>query len=112
MTRLGERTNKYGNHRTEWNGRVFASKAEARRAAELELMQRAGEITNLEYQPRYLLKINGQMIATYVGDWCYFEGPKSDMTMVVEDCKGVRTPVYKLKRKLMRALYGIEIRET
>ena len=103
---------KYGNRRTEVDGLVFASAAEARRYGELRLLERAGRIAGLEVQPRYRLVVNGVLIGTYVGDFRYEEDTDApDAAEVVEDVKGVRTPVYRLKKRLLWALYGIEIRE-
>ena len=98
---------KYGAQPTEVDGIRFASKAEARRYRELKLMWAAGEISYLELQPDYPLIVNGVKIGTYVADFTY----ETDHGTVVEDVKGVKTPVYRLKKKLVKALYGIEIQE-
>lgn len=100
--------NKYGNKKTEVDNIVFASKREATRYQDLKVMQREGLITGLTLQPKYPLEINGIKIGSYIGDFFYTENGQR----VVEDTKGVKTPVYKLKRRLMLALYGIHIRET
>ncbi len=103
---------KYRNRRTEVDGVTFASKREARRYQELALMQKAGVISGLELQPRYPLVVNGVKVGTYVADFRYRESPENGfLLLVVEDAKGVRTPVFRLKAKLMKALHGIEIRE-
>lgn len=86
----------------------FASKKEGRRYQELKLLEKAGEIRELELQPSYELIVNRMKIGVYRGDFRYFEKGET----VTEDTKGFRTPFYRLKRKLMFALYGIEIRET
>lgn len=70
-------------------------------------MEKARVIRDLELQPRYPLVVNGVKVATYVGDFRYRE----DGVLVLEDAKGVRTREYRLKAKLMKALFGIEIRE-
>ena len=101
---------KYGAKRTEVDGIVFASRSEARRYQELRLLQAAGEISGLELQVKYPLVVNGVKVADYVCDFRYYEDEGD--TLIVEDRKGMRTPVYKLKAKLMRAVHGIEIRET
>jgi hypothetical protein len=62
----------------------------------------------LELQPRYPLIVNGEKVGTYVGDFRYFEGD----VLILEDVKGILTPVYRLKRRLVKALYGLDIRET
>ena len=104
---MSETRAKYHNQPTERDGYRFASKAEAEHYSVLALRQALGQITDLRLQPRYPLTVNGVRLGTYVGDFAYHEGGR----LVVVDVKGVRTPVYRLKRKLVRALYGIEITE-
>lgn len=101
--------NKYNAKPTVIDGIRFASKAEAKRYGELQLLEKAGEISGLDLQPRYDLTVNGKFICQYVGDFRYWRC--IDGWMVVEDVKGVRTPNYLLKKKLMRAVHGIEITE-
>lgn len=106
---------------TTVNGFRFASKAEARRYQELLLLGKAGEIRNLELQPRFAITSAGQRVAEYVVDFRYEERfflKTSDGAPlgwswrdVVEDVKGVKTPVYRLKKKLVEAQHGITIRE-
>lgn len=99
---------KYRNKKTVVDGITFASKKEANRYGELKILLRAGIITGLEMQRRYPLVVNGLKICTYISDFDYFnESNKA----VVEDVKGVRTREYILKKKLMLACYGIEIKE-
>jgi len=87
----------------------FASQAEAKRYIALSIMARAGIISGLECQPSYPLIVAGQKVATYKADFRYREVATGET--VVEDVKGVLTPVYRLKKKLVRALYNIEIKE-
>jgi hypothetical protein len=71
-------------------------------------MEQAGTIADLERQIRYVFEVNGVRVCAYIADFRYrFKG-----SVVVEDCKGFRTPEYKLKRKLMMACHGIDILET
>jgi hypothetical protein len=102
---------KFGNKPVEIDGKKFASKREANRYAELKIMHRIGEIVELECQPRYALTINGVKVGTYVADFRY--RTVADGTTVVEDVKSepTKTPVYRLKKKLMLALYGIDVKE-
>lgn len=100
--------NKYGAIKTEVDGILWASKKEAGRYRELCLRLKAGEISDLRWQIKYPLKVNGNLICTYIADWQYVENGVE----VVEDSKGVKTPQYRIKAKLMKALYGIEIKET
>lgn len=99
---------KYRNVRTEVDSMFFASKREAKRYTELRLLQKAGQISDLKTQVRYPLDVNGQPVCHYVADFTYAE----DGSLVVEDSKGYRTPEFILKSKLMRAVHGIEVRET
>ena len=99
---------KYRAVRTTVDGIAFASRAEARRYKELRLLERAGEISRLELQPVFPVTINGALICKYVADFVYF----ADGARVVEDVKGMVTPVYRLKKKLVEALYpGVKIVE-
>lgn len=108
-----KRPSKYGAVRTEVDGIKFASKAEARRYSELKLLERAGEICELHLQPRFPLRINGQLVTTYVADFVYVvKGEKPELTgTIVEDVKGVRTEVFKIKAKLFEAIHGFPVRE-
>ena len=103
------RRQKYGAIRTTVNGITFASRAEARRYQALLLLERAGEIRDLELQPAYPFVIKGILVGTYRADFRY--RVPGQPVPVVEDVKGVRTPVYRLKAKLMQAIYGITIQE-
>jgi len=100
---------KYGNRKTVVDGITFHSAKEAKRYGELKLLQRAGEITSLELQPRFPIVINGVKVCTYVGDFGYVDHTGSP---VIEDCKGFKTAIYRLKAKLMKAVHGIEVLET
>jgi hypothetical protein len=86
------------------------SMKEANRCAELRLLEKGGEIVDLQFQPRYALEVNGLKICSYIGDFFYRDARTE--AEVLEDCKGVLTPVYRLKKKLLKAIRGIEITET
>jgi hypothetical protein len=101
--------NKYFNVKTTIDGVVFDSKKEAARYQELKLLARAGKIDHLELQPVFLLTVNGQRIGKYIADFRYFDCERE--RTIIEDAKGMRTDVYKLKKKLVQALYNIEITE-
>jgi hypothetical protein len=104
---VGNRPNKYRAVRTIVDGITFASKAEARRYSELKILEKAGDIKELELQPSYPININDNHICTYRADFRYVD---SGGVRVVEDVKGMKTPVYKLKKKLMQA-FGVTITE-
>ena len=86
---------------------VFDSAKEAQRYRELKLLERAGEISNLELQPRFLLqesfKKNGKIYRKieYIADFKYIEKDKT----IIEDVKGLQTDVFKIKHKLFEKKY-------
>jgi hypothetical protein len=100
------RRSKFGNVRTLHDGINFASKREATRYAELKLLERAGEISDLKLQVRFKLAVNGEHICTYVADFTYRD--KAGRS-IIEDAKGFETDVFRLKRNLMRAVFGVEV---
>lgn len=89
------------------DGRTFDSKKEGERYRHLKAEQLAGRIGGLRCQVRFPLRVNGVMVARYCADFVYVRGSER----IVEDVKGMRTAVYKLKRNLMRAVHGIDIHE-
>jgi len=105
------KASKYHNRKTEFAGRVFDSRKEADRYQELLWMQQAGLIQDLELQPRYDLIVNGHKLGFYRGDFRYKDVATD--SVILEDVKSpaTRTAVYRLKKKLVKALYGVEIIE-
>jgi Protein of unknown function (DUF1064) len=99
--------NKYKAVRKEVDGHVFDSKAEAWHYLSLKLQVRMGEIEHLVLQPTFRICLNGVHICDYRADFSYYRNG----AFVVEDVKGVRTPVYQLKKKLIEALSPIRIVE-
>jgi len=100
--------NKYNAKKTIVDGIKFDSKAEARRYGELKLLLKCGTIADLELQPRYDFAVNGVKLGFYKADFRYKIGNK----LIIEDVKGMKTPIYNLKKKLMKAIHGIDILET
>ena len=114
-----EKRNKYGNRRTEVDGIMFHSAKEAKRYTELKLMEKAGAIRGLRLQVPFDLEVNGVKICRYVADFVYEEQIHGEKIFsrglwgtVIEDVKGKRTDVYRIKAKLMKAILNIEVRET
>lgn len=109
-----KRRNKYGAQKVEFEGETFDSKLELARYKELRFLEAAGDIQNLRRQVRFPIEVNGVKICTYVADFCYDEFTQIGAAHIVED---VKSPIsakirdYLLKKKLMRAVYGVEIRE-
>ena len=114
---------KYGNHKVKRDGMVFDSKREADRWNELKLLEKAGEISQLQRQVKFELipkqysvtertKGNRPMMiereVSYVADFTYMT---KSLDFVVEDAKGIRTEAYRIKRKLMLRVHGIRIKE-
>lgn len=102
-------TSKYKAKKTVVDGITFDSKKEAMHYQELKLLERTGEISDLKLQVPFVLidkSVHGRQIK-YVADFVYYQ----DGQMVVEDVKGFKTDVYKLKKRLMAERYGIEIKE-
>lgn len=105
---------KYNNRVVNRDGMTFDSVREYRRFCELALLERAGQITELQRQVKFELipsqKIDGKVVeraCTYVADFVYTENGKK----VVEDTKGFKTKDYIIKRKLMLHVHGIKIQE-
>jgi len=119
---------KYRSKKITVDGETFDSQKEYKRFCELWLMERAGLIRNLQRQVKFLLiptqyehfkryGKNGKELTpgkrvvekecAYYADFVYTENGKD----VVEDTKGVRTPEYIIKRKLMLHIHRIRIRE-
>lgn len=119
--------NKYHNQKYSADGEVFDSKKEFQRWQELKILEKAGEISDLRRQvPFELLPVQrepdkigprggrkpGRVIereAVYIADFVYKD---ADGREVVEDCKGMRTKDYILKRKLLLFRFGIRILES
>jgi hypothetical protein len=100
--------NKYHNEPQTIDNIRFASRKEAARYVELRTLLRVGVISDLRWQVRYKLVVNGQLVCTYVADFAYLDDNGIE---IVEDAKGFRTREYITKKKLMAAIYGITVRE-
>ena len=98
---------KYRNTKMEVDGMKFDSVGEAYRYKELLLLQKAGVILHLETQVRFELQKEffhkGKLIRSiaYIADFAYIEHG----ILVVEDFKGMETPVFKIKKKMFMCSY-------
>ena len=105
--------NKFKAKKIEIDGIVFDSLKEGNRYQELKLLTRCKKIHGLEIQPRYDIIMNGTRVAFYKADFKYFD--VDDNCYKVEDVKGLKKgsayQLFKLKKKLVEAYYGIEIIE-
>ena len=110
---LDYKINKYKNKKITIDNITFDSKKESLRYQQLKLLERAGVISNLELQKKYILQdkfeLNGKKYReiSYVADFVYIQDGKT----IVEDTKGFRTEVYKLKKKMFMYKYKMEIKE-
>ncbi len=99
--------NKYRNKKVIVDGKEFDSIQESKRYKELKLLLKAGKISNLELQPRFLLqesfRKNEKIFRKieYIADFQYIENEKT----IVEDVKGMQTDVFKLKHKIFEKVY-------
>jgi hypothetical protein len=90
--------------RCEADGIKFASKKERKRYLELKILQQAGDVLFFLRQAPFHLQGGVKYVCDYLVFW-------SDETVTVEDVKGVRTPMYIAKKKLVEAIYPIKIKE-
>lgn len=104
---------KYGNVKvTDASGAVHDSTKEYRRWCELQLRERAGEISQLHRQPVFDLVVNDVLVCRYEADASYVENATGER--IVEDTKSEITRKkrdYRIKVKLLKATHGIEVKE-
>lgn len=110
---LVKKKNKYGAIKTEYNGRIYDSKAEANYAKRLQYLKHAKNLSErvayIEYQVPYYIQIKGnKIVGTYFAD---FKVTYGDGRVEVVDVKGVKTPLYRFKKKCVEAGYNIIIKE-
>lgn len=108
--------NKYSAQKVEIDGIVFHSKKEGARYQQLKMLERSGQISGLALQqpfelaPSVTIKGRKKPPLKYIADFTYYN--KDDLVQTVEDCKGFRDTVYKIKRHLMKSVHNIDIWET
>lgn len=98
---------KYGAQKVTFDGIEFDSIKEGNRYLHLRMLRNAGYIRTLSLQVPFELNDGGTHSLKYIADFLYFRNG----VLVVEDAKGFRTKEYKKKRKLMKEVYNIEIKE-
>ena len=105
-----KKSSKFGAKKTIVDGITFDSKWESERYGQLKAMERGGIVTDLKLQVKYDIVINDIKICKYIADFVYKEeSPDGEIKEIVEDAKGFETPEFKLKKKLMKAVHGIDI---
>lgn len=111
ISEQSEKRNKYNNKKIIVDGIKFDSTKEANRYCELKILIKAGEVKNLLRQVKFELisKTRTERAMYYIADFAYEE----DGNTIVEDVKGFKTEVYKLKKKLFKTKYpDVIFRET
>lgn len=104
-----KRFGKFNAKKVKIGDKVFDSKLEASRYQKLQLLEKTGIIKNLIHHKVYDLKINNILVCKYEADFVYND---KEGNLIVEDSKGFKTKEYIIKKKLMKAIYNIEIYET
>lgn len=102
---------KYKNKKVTVDGIIFDSIKESRRYTELKLLKRANEIKDFIMQKKFYFVINNQKVCSYI---CDFEVINNDGSIDIEDVKSEYTrklPIYSIKKKLMKAIYNVTIKE-
>jgi hypothetical protein len=96
------RGNKYGAKKTPCaGGHTHDSKAEAARCDDLRALEDMGHIVDLVHQPVFRVEINDKLMCKYIADFAWWKGD----VRIVEDVKGMTTPVFNLKKKLVEATH-------
>jgi hypothetical protein len=110
QTAKRRRKHKYGAKACVVDGVKFDSRREARRYLQLRLLERAGQIRELQLQPVFRLHaLGGAVVGKYIADFRYIDVSRGEP--VTEDVKGMRTTIYRWKARHMLAEYGITVRE-
>lgn len=102
---------KYNNVKTEVNGILFDSKKEAKYYGMLRLKLKAKLIDNFEMQVKFDIIVNNHKIGFYKADFVTFKDGKIFEVIDVKSEITKKLPVYRLKKKLIKALYGFDIVE-
>jgi|TARA_Y100000310_G_C20704007_1_gene833003 hypothetical protein len=104
-------TSKYKNKKTKYQGILYDSMLEAKVAKYLNMLKSARnmkeEVVAYERQVKFPVHVNGHLICTLILD---FMLGFADGRTEYWDAKGIQTPVFRLKKKLVEAFYGIKIK--
>lgn len=109
---MGSRFKVVSKERRTLDGVVFASMGEMQRYCELKNLLRAGKIFDLSLQPKFEFVVNGVRVGSYTADFRYLDETGN---VIIEDRKSSgtrRERDYRIRKKLMLALYSIEVKET
>ena len=106
-----KKSSKFNNVKVEIDGYVFDSKKEAGYYGILRLKEKAKLIDRFEMQVRYDLVVNNIQIGFYKADFVTYKNGKALEVIDVKSEMTKKLPVYRLKKKLIFACYGITIKE-
>lgn len=110
---MKKKYNKYNNKKIVIDNIKFDSIKESNRYNQLKILEKYGEIVDLELQPKYKLqesfKYKGKTIRAihYIADFRYIDIKSGQL--IVEDVKGHKTDIYNLKKKIFLKLYGNDL---
>lgn len=96
---------KYGNRKVHLDGHVFDSAREAKYYADHRLLEKAGEITQLEVHPVFKLVVNGVKIGRYTADLAFREKSGRYRVIDVKSPVTARTEAFRLRKRLVEAIY-------
>jgi hypothetical protein len=111
QTATAAKGSKYRNRKTTVDGITFDSAKEARVYGQLKIAEKVGAIRGLTLQPVFKLQVGRVNCGVYRADFSYEKLVGDEWKPIVMDVKGVLTPVYRLKKRLMLAIHNIEIQE-
>ena len=110
-SKTAQNHSKYNNEKVVVKGVKYDSRKEAKRAFDLEIKQRKGEVSELKRQVKFVLQESFKIPSkktkqgfetikeiAYIADFTYFMGGQ----FYIEDVKGYKTPEYKIKAKMLR----------
>lgn len=106
------RGSKYKAKKVAHDGVLYDSQAEMATVKQLQLREKMGSIRDLRTQVKYELRVYGHHICDYIADAVYTVVATGKTEVVdVKSSFTAKLPAYRLKKKLLRALHGIEIKE-
>lgn len=102
---------KYRNKKTVLDGFTFDSQKEANRYLIYKDEKERGRIKDFKLQVKYKFIINGKLVCSYVCDFVLLHLNGSQEVIDVKSDATRKLPVYRIKKKLMKAIYGIDVKE-
>lgn len=108
--------NKYNAKKTVYSGKSFDSRKEAEYCRQLEILKKAidkkDRVMSYKTQVPFQITINGQKICKYIADFVVEYADKHTEIIDVKSVITRKLPIFRLKKKLMKAVLHIDIIET